>query len=195
MGGGSVMPVRTTAMNEDRRSTDGLCLCGCGQVPPIANRTRYSEGWVKGEPIPFVPHHKRPFLPTNRYAINETGCWIWQGATWPSGYGVIVRHGRRVGAHRYFYEQQVGRIPDGLELDHLCRNRRCVNPAHMEPVARAENIRRGANAKLSEDQVRAIRALKGRAYFKDVAAQFGISTARVHQIWRGYGWRGVGDHP
>lgn len=75
------------------------------------------------------------------------GCWPWQGAVAPNGYGLVncLNHsGRRstAGAHRVAYELERGPIPDGLELDHLCRNSVCVNPAHLEPVTHQENVRR-----------------------------------------------------
>jgi hypothetical protein len=69
------------------------------------------------------------------------GCWEWLGYKEPQGYG---RVGRNKAAHRVVYELLVGPIPEGLTLDHLCRNRGCVNPAHLEPVPRGENVLRGA---------------------------------------------------
>ncbi len=78
-----------------------------------------------------------------RYAVNADGCWIWQSGLNPGGYGQFRFNGRQVGAHRAAYLMFRGPIAHGLDLDHLCRNRACVNPAHLEPVARSENLRRG----------------------------------------------------
>lgn len=72
-----------------------------------------------------------------------SGCWIWLGTTLPDGYGSFFHHGRRVAAHRFSYENVIGPIPSGLQLDHLCRNRRCVRPDHLEPVTCRENVIRG----------------------------------------------------
>ena len=72
-------------------------------------------------------------------------CWLWTGALTAAGYGQIGTGGRRdpkVYAHRYVYELLVGPIPEGLHIDHLCRVRKCVNPAHLEPVTQGENNRR-----------------------------------------------------
>lgn len=74
---------------------------------------------------------------------HPSGCWDWMGACDSHGYGNFGYRGRTIGAHRYSYETLVGVIPDGLEIDHLCRNARCVNPTHMEAVTRSENVRRG----------------------------------------------------
>lgn len=73
----------------------------------------------------------------------ETGCWVWQLAIGGTGYGTITVNGRTMRAHRVYYARERGDIPEGLVLDHLCRNRRCVNPAHLEPVTDRENILRG----------------------------------------------------
>ena len=69
-------------------------------------------------------------------------CWVWQGTRFQSGYGAFQLDGRLQRAHRLAYETLVGRIPDGLQLDHLCRNRPCVNPGHLEPVTPRTNVRR-----------------------------------------------------
>ena len=72
-------------------------------------------------------------------------CWLWTGYTMPSGYGRMTR--KQIGylAHRYAWELLVGPIPNGMELDHLCKVRNCVNPDHPEPVSHAENNRRSGN--------------------------------------------------
>ena len=77
-----------------------------------------------------------------------SGCWIWTGASW-KGYGITSTgykadgNQRQVMAHRLMYELLIGPIAPGLDLDHLCRNPPCVNPAHLEPVTRRENLLRG----------------------------------------------------
>lgn len=71
-------------------------------------------------------------------------CWNWTGAlTGGKGYGSVRHNGHTLPAHRVVYEILVGPVPFGLTLDHLCRNRRCVRPSHLEPVSNRENILRG----------------------------------------------------
>lgn len=73
----------------------------------------------------------------------ETGCWNWTAAISAGSYGSIYYQGRMQKAHRISWTLTRGEIPGGLELDHLCRNRRCINPDHLEPVTRRENLARG----------------------------------------------------
>jgi hypothetical protein len=78
-----------------------------------------------------------------RYEVDgETGCWNWTGAISNRSYGSIYFEGRMQKAHRVMWRLERGEVPEGLDLDHLCRNRLCINPAHLEPVTRSENLRR-----------------------------------------------------
>lgn len=74
-------------------------------------------------------------------------CWAYRGALTPKGYSVVRLDSRRTSmSHRVAYEQLIGPIPEELELDHLCRNRACWNPWHLDPVIHAVNVRRGLAA-------------------------------------------------
>ena len=75
----------------------------------------------------------------------NTGCWLWMGAIIPAGggYAEISQNRKPVYVHRLMYEKHKGPIPDGLEIDHLCRVSSCVNPDHLEAVTHRENMLRG----------------------------------------------------
>lgn len=105
---------------------------------PDLGKTLEQRFWEKVSKDGPIPAH-RPELGV---------CWPWTASRNPHGYGqFIVMRGKRGhprGAHRVAWELTHGPVPASLDLDHLCRNRSCVNPAHLEPVTNEENIRRGA---------------------------------------------------
>ena len=128
------------------------------------------------------PWAQRPFADRFWEKVDKTGpngCWLWTGACSRRGYGAILADfpdRRMLCAHRAAYEMLVGPIPDGLQLDHLCRNRPCVNPAHLEPVTGRENVLRGTG--FAAENAAKTHCVRG-------PYQFGPGTTR---IWAGSGW-------
>ncbi len=132
----------------------------------------------------------------------ETPCWPWLAAK-TNGYGVVQHEGRLQRAHRVVRSILVGPIPDDLEPDHLCRNRACVNPAHLFVGTRGDNMRdmaakgrhgkgapkgeRHGMAKLTADQARAIFVAPGK--HRDIARAFGVTQPTVSSIKRGELWK------
>lgn len=161
----------------------GFCHCGCGERTNLARQTAVEKGWIKGEPLRFIRfHHRR--TGTSDYIVEDRGyktpCWVWQRSVTPNGYGKLADRY----AHRMYYEQNVGPIPDGMELDHLCRVRQCCRPDHLEPVPHTVNIRRGDRAgKLNREIAQAIRTSNEPRRL--LAERYGVSTQAVGLIQRG----------
>jgi hypothetical protein len=115
-------------------------------------RATAQEGLAPMQDADYAPRIVARFWMKVRH--RENGCWEWT-ASKRNGYGQFgVREGHIPPAHRYAYEYLVGPIPEGMVIDHLCRNPACVNPAHLEPVTSVENVMRGVSP-------RAVNARKG----------------------------------
>lgn len=126
-------------------------------------------------------------LPDNaRYSINKYGCWIWTCHIDKRGYGKTSIGTRSISAHQYFYEKKNGKTPEGLELDHICRNTACCNPDHLKLVTHHENVLRGNRSGINSQKIEAIHdilSLEGfRNCLEKVAESFGVSTSFVKNL-------------
>lgn len=170
----------------------GFCECGCGIRTGIAVQNDHKHGYVKGQPYRFANGHNRfTFIP--EYIVDAaTGCWNWQRYK-ISGYGRCQSgNGTLVMAHRLYYERYKGAIPEGLEVDHLCCNRACVNPSHLEAVTQTVNIQRCPATTLKPDEVRQIRYLYAAGIDpKDIAPDFNVSWSTVYRIIEGKSWTNI----
>lgn len=135
----------------------------------------YSRGWcklhydrwrTKGDATWQPPTDLESFLA--RILVTPSGCWEWTGSRTSGGYGLFSLGDVRVYAHRWSYEHHKGPIPDGFEVDHLCRNTPCANPEHLEAVTpRVNNLRSESPA---AQQARKTECLRGHPFDEENTA-------------------------
>ena len=105
---------------------------------------------------------------TLNYLINqETGCWEWTAGKSSDGYAMMYENKKMVYSHRWSYEHYNGKIAEGLHIDHLCRVRHCVNPAHLEAVTTQENTRRGDHSNIGIRNKEKLFCPSGHEYTKE----------------------------
>lgn len=153
--------------NAGKRTVAEKPCAQCGKVisgmPSEVNRRKFCSSRCAGDSF------QKDVEDVLRQYTVEGECWVWTGAT-RGGYGRVKLStlGQTVSTHRLSYEHHVGPIPDGKVLDHLCRNRACMNPAHLEPVTHQENIRRGEAGKRKQtEREKARRAAALRKHYSD----------------------------
>ena len=118
--------------------------------------------------------------------LTDAGCWEWNGGTCRHGYAYRTVNRKNLSVYRETYRQLNGDIPGGADIDHKCRNRLCVNPHHLEAVTHAENIRRGAMAKMRGSTGAMARAmyLVGAGY-RRIGRTLGVSHSTVRNYLTG----------
>ncbi len=144
------------------------------------------------------PTYERPTPPTMEERVwkrvdksGPGGCWLWTGALFQvTGYGMLSVDDRPALAHRLSYAINVGPIADGLHLDHLCRVRRCVNPAHLEPVTIRTNLMRG-DTTLAASNAAKTECLRGHPFTEENTYLY--RGARMCRECRRQRWKA--DHP
>lgn len=159
---------------------EGYCRCGC------EGRPTYGQ---------YLIGHANRKLQSVLVDL-RTGCWNWvKGIN--HGYGIVnINVGGRFAprhAHQLVWKRVNGDIPVGLELDHKCRNRKCVNPLHLRPVTSAQNTRCGAKAKLTEVDIPQIRQLSSVGLSsRKIASRYNVSHKCILAVVNGDTWRDIG---
>jgi hypothetical protein len=133
----------------------GLCQCGCGSKTRIAPTTSRKYGYRAGDPMRFRPGHYSK-LRGPRYDEVEGGyttpCWKWRGFINEKGYG--RQNGKM--AHKLEWEASRGKVPTGFELDHMCRNRWCINVAHLRLTTHRQNMQNAGTRTRGTSQYRGV---------------------------------------
>lgn len=180
-----------TAFHASKSQEDGLAV----YCRPC--HSQYQAQW-RGKRREEVRITGIPFDVINpKIEIDSNGCWIWKGRLHEGGYAILSYRGVEVRVHLGYWTYLNGPKPEGMDLDHLCRVRHCVNPDHLELVSRKINLNRGSGnkgeingrSKLTEEQARQIKmALADGVAVQKLADQFGVAYMTVYSIKRGTNW-------
>ena len=170
----------------DKKLSDKMCGCGCGLLTYIIDYSYPKKGYVKGQPAKFRKGHKFSKIPPPKIEDRgyKTPCHIFQGYKDRNGYGKMKRGNKSVIAHRFYFEKAHSPIPEGLELDHLCRVRSCINPDHVEVVDRKTNSRRSSWTKLTIEQAEEIRELRktGEYTYKQIGKMYDVHLSTIFLV-------------
>lgn len=121
----------------------------------------------------------------NKYSIQNNGCWIWVASG--GDYGCVYVNGKMLNAHKVFYEEVYGPVPDGLELDHKCKHTRCVNPEHLEAVTHIVNVSRSKVIKLTDVAIEKIISYRTSGLtYEQIARRVGLSFNTIARVCKGY---------
>lgn len=160
------------------------CKCGCNTALKKKKSIWAKNHHGRKSPVDFV-------VEDHSY---KSCCWIWKLKLEWTGYGRIKRNGKSHTVHVYYWEAINGKKPQGMELDHLCRVRACMRPDHLELVTHKENDRRGASARLKEENISEIFSLYNSGItMKNIARMFSISRGHVSDIIRETKWNNVSE--
>jgi HNH endonuclease len=175
----------------------------CGKLPTVAHklcRSCYSKAHHAGR-LPVRKTIEQRFK--EGYQVMQSGCWEWTKGRKSGGYGCLRVGDSTMTAHRYSYELVHGPVKDGLYVLHSCDNPPCVNPAHLRLGSHQENMqdavernynRKGENHyshKVTEKEVRAIRALAGTMSQVEISKLFGLSKGSVNHIISRKKWKHI----
>jgi len=148
------------AGTDHRRYALWSCECECGNIVVLPGgdlRSGNTKSCGCTQSMPSVPMSLPDAFDARVIRTDGDACWGWRGSFMTNGYTRISQADgdKRITilGHRLSYEIHVGPIPDGLVIDHLCRNRGCTNPKHLEPVTNEENISRGWDARKEQANV------------------------------------------
>lgn len=188
----------------------GYCHCGCGKktTVPTVNQKRF--GRVKGQPLRFVHgHNRKPVIPLGvkfwAKVDKSQECWEWTASKHFSGYGEIGYLGKKHKAHRISWMIHHGEIPEGLYVLHKCDNPACVNPDHLflgtHNDNMADKMQKGrcsalkgesnGESRLTEQQVKEIRALYPSFNQIKIGKMFNVSNTTISKIVRRESWRHI----